>query len=246
VPPGALVLAALGSIVFGLATPTEGAACGALGALVLTAAYGRLTWRNLHSALVKTMDTIINTTDAIARPMGLAQGPDGSLYISDSRKGKIWRIMYKGDKSQFGNEDLAAMGKRKTESAHIKDPDEVADNLQKGTVAAGEQVYNIYCIACHQHDGKGDGSRFPPLDGSEWVTGDEKRLIGVLLNGLEKPIKVKGKTFNNLMPQHSFLSDDQLASVITYIRQNFGNQSSAVTPEEIAGQRKASIAETLK
>jgi tripartite ATP-independent transporter DctM subunit len=56
VPPGALVLAALGSIVFGLATPTEGAACGALGALVLAAAYGRLSWRNLHSALVKTLE----------------------------------------------------------------------------------------------------------------------------------------------------------------------------------------------
>ncbi len=56
VPPGVLVLAALGSIVFGLATPTEGAACGALGALVLTAAYGRLTRRNLQDALVKTLE----------------------------------------------------------------------------------------------------------------------------------------------------------------------------------------------
>lgn len=56
VPPAVLVFAALGSIVFGLATPTEGAACGALGSLVLTAAYGRLTWRNLHDALVKTLE----------------------------------------------------------------------------------------------------------------------------------------------------------------------------------------------
>jgi tripartite ATP-independent transporter DctM subunit len=56
VPPGALVLAALGSIVFGLATPTEGAACGALGSLVLAAAYRRLTPRNLHGALVKTLE----------------------------------------------------------------------------------------------------------------------------------------------------------------------------------------------
>jgi tripartite ATP-independent transporter DctM subunit len=56
VPPAALVLAALGSIVFGLATPTEGAACGALGALVLTAAYGRLTLRNLKDALIRTLE----------------------------------------------------------------------------------------------------------------------------------------------------------------------------------------------
>jgi tripartite ATP-independent transporter DctM subunit len=56
VPPAVLVLAALGSIVFGLATPTEGAACGAVGAVVLCAAYRRLTWSNLHDALVKTLE----------------------------------------------------------------------------------------------------------------------------------------------------------------------------------------------
>ena len=170
------------------------------------------------------MDTIVNTTDAAGRPMGLAQGPDGSLYITESVKGKIWRIMYKGDKAKFSDADLAAMEKRKTTSAHIKDPDEIADNLEKGKAVGGEQVYNIYCIACHQRDGKGDGSRFPPLDSSEWVLGDKKRLIGVLLNGLEKPITVNGKTFNNLMPKHDFLSDDQHgALVLTYIRQNFNN-----------------------
>jgi tripartite ATP-independent transporter DctM subunit len=59
VPPAALVMAALGSIVFGLATPTEGAACGALGALLLTAAYRRLTWRNLKDALVKTLEITV-------------------------------------------------------------------------------------------------------------------------------------------------------------------------------------------
>ena len=56
VPPAVLVLSALGSIVFGLATPTEGAACGAAGALVLTAAYGRMSWSNLEDALIKTLE----------------------------------------------------------------------------------------------------------------------------------------------------------------------------------------------
>ena len=59
VPPAVLVLAALGSIVFGLATPTEGAACGAVGALLLTAAYGRLTWRNFQDALIKTLEITV-------------------------------------------------------------------------------------------------------------------------------------------------------------------------------------------
>ncbi|MEP7230314.1 MAG: c-type cytochrome [Ginsengibacter sp.] len=186
-------------------------------------------------------DTIRNTTDAAGRPMGLAQGPDGSLYITESVKGKVWRVMYKGDKTTFGDADLAAMAKRKTTSAHIKDPDEFADNLEKGTTVGGQQVYNMYCIACHQGNGKGDGSRFPPLDSSEWVNGDKKRLIGVLLNGLEKPITINGKTFNNLMPSHSFLTDDQLALVMTYIRQNFSNQSGEVTADEVAKERKTPI-----
>ena len=59
------------------------------------------------------VDTIVNTSDAKYRPMGLAMGPDGSLYISESNKGKIWRVMYKGDKNKFGKEQLAAMERRK-------------------------------------------------------------------------------------------------------------------------------------
>lgn len=183
------------------------------------------------------MDTIINTTDAHHRPMGLAEGPDGSLYISDSRKGKIWRVMFKGDKNTFGSNELAAVEKRK-QSAHIKTPDEVADNLQKGVATGGEQIYQTYCIACHLNDGKGDDARFPPLDSSEYVVGNKDRLINILLNGMQQQITVKGKQYNGLMPSHSFLSDSDLALVLTYIRQNFNNNSSSITTEEVTKQRK--------
>ena len=134
------------------------------------------------------------------------------------------------------------MEKRKAISAHIKDPDEIADNLQKGVVAGGRQIYNTYCVSCHQYDGRGDGSRFPPLDSSEWVNGDKKRLIGILLYGMEQPVTINGKVFNNLMPKHDFLSDDQMASVLTYIRQNFNNKSSAVTSEEVGKERNNAAA----
>jgi mono/diheme cytochrome c family protein len=187
------------------------------------------------------MDTIVNTSDAQCRPMGLAQGPDGSLYISDSQKGKIWRIMYKGDKTKFGAAQLAVIAKRKM-SAHIRTPDEVADNLEKGMAVGGEKIYKTYCVACHLNDGKGDGGRFPPLDSSEYVLGDKIRLINILLNGMQQQITVKGKQYNNVMPRHSFLSDKDLASVLVYVRQNFGNAASEITPEEVADQRsKAAI-----
>ena len=186
------------------------------------------------------MDTIVNTMDANCRPMGLAQGPDGSLYISDSRKGRIWRIMYKGDKTKFNDDQLVAMEKRKM-SAHIRTPDEIADNLQKDIVVGGEQVYRTYCVACHLYDGKGDGNRFPPLESSEYVTGSSKSLINILLNGMQKQITVNGKQFNGLMPSHSFLSDKDLALVLTYVRQNFNNNSGEITAEEVAKERKKPV-----
>ena len=182
------------------------------------------------------VDPIINVSDAAYRPMGLATGPDGSLYVSDSRKGKIWRIMYQGDKNKFGSEELAAMEKRKTFS-NIRTPDELKDNLYKDKALPGEKVYSIYCASCHQRNGKGDGNRFPPLDSSEWVMGDKKRLVDVVMNGLNRPIQVKGKPFNNLMPPFSFLRDEELAQVLTYIRQHFNN-SGAITVEEISEFRK--------
>ena len=178
------------------------------------------------------VDPIVNVSDAVYRPMGLAMGPDGSLYISDTEMGKIWRVMYKGDKDDFGPDQLSAMEKRKTLS-HIRTPDEVNDNLEKDVVAGGEKIFKVYCATCHQRDGKGASGRFPPLAGTDWVTGDKKRLIGILLNGLEGSIVVNGETYINAMPQHSFLKDHEIANVLTYIRQNFGNKASEVTPEEV-------------
>src|SRR5688500_1589875 len=178
------------------------------------------------------IDPIINVSDAISRPMGIAMGPDGSLYITESRKGKIWRIMYKGDKNKFGSAQLEQMEKRKTLS-HIRIPDEIDDNLDKSKPVTGAQVYDIYCRSCHQKDGKGDGLRFPPLDNSEWVKGDKKRLMNIVLNGLEGAIEVKGKSYNSLMPPQSFLKDEDIAEVLTYIRQNFGNNASNVSPMEV-------------
>lgn len=184
------------------------------------------------------VDPIVNVSDALYRPMGLSTGPDGSLYIADTEKGKIWRVMYKGNKSDFGTEQLTSMEKRKSLS-HIRTPDEADDNLDKGIVAGGEKIFSVYCAACHQKDGKGASGRFPPLVGTDWVTGDKKRLIGILMNGLEGTIEVNGETYINAMPQHSFLSDEEMANVLTYIRQNLGNNASEVTVGEVAEIRNA-------
>jgi mono/diheme cytochrome c family protein len=183
------------------------------------------------------VDTVVNTSDAVYRPMGLSTGPDGSLYISESNKGKIWRVMYKGDKNKFGDAQLAKMELREQRS-YIKTPDVVKDNLQRGDRLAGSILYTTYCANCHQSNGKGDDSRFPPLAGSDWVIGDKTRLINTILNGLEGEIKVNGQSWQGLMPAHSKILDDHaIASISTYIRQSFGNKASAVSALEVSKLR---------
>lgn len=184
------------------------------------------------------VDPIVNVSDAHYRPMGVAMGPDGSLYFAETEKGKIWKVTYKGNKQNFGAAQLAQMEKRKTLS-NIRDPDFIADNLDRDRPVAGGKVYGVYCSACHQRNGLGDSQRFPPLAGSEWVTGDKKKLITVLLKGLEGPIEVKGQSYNNAMPQHSFLKDEELSEVLTHIRQNFGNTADGISAAEVNEVRLA-------
>ena len=75
------------------------------------------------------VDTVVNMADTKYRPMGVAEGPDGSLYISESKNGKIWRIVYNEDVSNFNASHLAAMEKRKSSRTYIKTPDEKTDIL---------------------------------------------------------------------------------------------------------------------
>lgn len=195
------------------------------------------TWEVFADGFAK-VDPIVSVSDAVYRPMGIAIGPDGSIYVSDSEKGKIWRIMFKGDKKKFGSQQLVAMEKEKLNS-HIRMPDEVNDNLDRGKPASAGKLYDSYCRMCHQENGKGDGARFPPLDSSEWVMRDKKLLMTVVLKGMQGPINVKGKEYNGTMPSHAFLSDSALAIILTYVRQNFNNGADSVTAEEVRRSRRS-------
>lgn len=185
------------------------------------------------------VDTVVNTSDAKYRPMGLAEGPDGSLYLSESNEGKIWRVMFKGDKDKFGEAALEPMEKRKDRS-YIKTPDEVADNLHRGDLLGGRILYTSYCATCHQRDGKGDNNLFPPLAGSELVTGDAERLIGIVLNGLQGEININGKTYNGLMPRNDHLDDHAIASILTYVRTRFNNNSVPISAIQVGKVRSKS------
>jgi len=166
--------------------------------------------------------------------MGLAQGPDGSLYISESEKGKIWKVKFNGKKEEFTEKSLAKMKERENRT-YVKNPDIVLDNLERNKVAiGGEKLYQMNCLMCHQKNGKGDGVRFPSIAASDWVNGNKDTLISVILKGLEGPIKINGEPFVGMMPKFSQLPDHDIASVLSYIRRNFDNHSDSVTKTEVA------------
>jgi mono/diheme cytochrome c family protein len=107
------------------------------------------------------------------------------------------------------------------------------------SVARGKKVYETYCLACHQADGTGVQRMNPPLVKTQWVLGDKKRLIGIVLNGMDEPIEIDGETYSNIMAPHDFLKDQEVADVLTYVRNSFGNKASAVTAAEVKAARDA-------
>ena len=78
------------------------------------------------------------------------------------------------------------------------------------------------------------------MAGSDWVLGEEERLIDIVLNGLQGEIKVNGKAYNGLMPQNKHLDDHAIASILTYIRMNFGNNASEVSARTVNRMRQSS------
>ena len=110
-----------------------------------------------------------------------------------------------------------------------------------GTGAAdGKQVFTANCVACHQATGKGLPGVFPPLDGSEWVAGEERTVANILLHGVTGEMTVMGNSFKGAMPSFQQLSDAELAAVASYIRAEWSNKAGAIKTELFEAERKAS------
>ena len=101
----------------------------------------------------------------------------------------------------------------------------------------GKMIYEQSCLACHQADGSGVPGLAPPLIQGTFVKGDKEPLINTILKGMEG-VEIKGEHYANPMPAFDYLSDQEIADVLTYVRTNFSNEEDPVTPGEVARVRK--------
>ena len=101
----------------------------------------------------------------------------------------------------------------------------------------GNALYKQYCLTCHQADGGGVPRMNPPLIKTTYVTGDKKKLIQWVLQGSVEKVPIDGQTYSNNMPPQKYLTDQQVADVLTFIRSSFGNKSSAIFATDVKAVR---------
>ncbi|MDA9764620.1 MAG: cytochrome c [Opitutales bacterium] len=107
-------------------------------------------------------------------------------------------------------------------------------------IALGEKIYMTNCMACHQVTGQGMPGAFPPLAGSDWAGKDPDMLARIVIAGIQGPIMVSGTEYNSIMaPLGAMLSDEDIANVLTYVRQAWGNDYPAVDASVVAEARAA-------
>ena len=101
-------------------------------------------------------------------------------------------------------------------------------------IKAGEVLYNGTCSVCHQNNGSGLANVFPPLAKADYLNADKQRAIKIVLNGLSGPVTVNGSTYNSVMPPMSQLNDDEVADILSYVLNSWGNKGGSVTAKDVA------------
>jgi len=213
---------------------------------------------NLSGNGDKITDQEIYFQQYLGRIRDIAVAPDGVIYLSTSNMdwhykrhtwmydslplGKKDRIIKLQPATASVTDQLASVDQKKvlTEEEEVEDiplhtndvPGETANKEE------GKRLYQQYCVSCHSPKGEGAGDMIPGLSQTEWVTGDPSKLIRVMLEGLSGPIEVKGQMYDQEMPAFHMLTDTQIASILTYIRQDFGNDAGKISTSMVAEERK--------
>lgn len=163
-------------------------------------------------------------------------GPENLLVYS----GKEVDAVYLGSQAEAGagSEKKLASLQSQMKEAIAADP-KIAGLSKEMQMEKGRRVYMQTCFACHQPTGMGLPGVFPPLAKSDYLMADRDRSIRALIKGLSGPITVNGKNFSGVMPPVA-INDDQIANVLTYIRNSWGNTGDAVTIDQVRQVRAQS------
>lgn len=174
----------------------------------------------------KGAEMLLTPNAARYRPTGIAVGPDGSLYVSEDREGRVWKIEYTGDRTTPANTASRKPPPKRQPPAAVTasfDP-------------RGLELYNLYCMACHQVDGSGVPNMQPSLIDSAKLKNDDEHVIRLILQGSEW---IANREYNNIMTNFSYLSDEAIATVANYSKARFAQSASTITPEKVAQVRAA-------
>lgn len=178
------------------------------------------------------VEEFTNTRDARYRPGGIAAGPDGSLYVTDTVKGRIWRIIYTG-------ENVGTAAGSGAIAARVSNPADASAPPPIGADTPGGRIYLQVCAVCHMPNGSGVPGMQPALVGSTVVAGDPNRLIDVLLKGPAAVLPTDREKYSNVMPPYAVLNDADVANVLTYLRQNFAPGQAPISSAHVAARRAA-------
>ena len=162
-------------------------------------------------------------------------GPEDRVIYS----GKEIDSVYLGSQSEAGSESARREAELKARiAAEIKSNPTIAGLTKEAQMERGKQVYMGLCFACHLPDGKGMTAVFPPLAGSDYMLADRERSIRIVLKGLTGPVTVNGATYNSAMPpQGDQLTDQQVADVLTYVFNSWGNSGDAFKADQVKAIR---------
>lgn len=166
----------------------------------------------------------------------------------------IFRAFNKGALGMLkveGEDNLALYSGKEVDSVYLGDKVEDLSVVAEATVAnsqtghpsreqqikAGEALYTGTCSVCHQANGKGLPDVFPPLASSDYLLADKTRAIDIVINGLSGPVSVNGENYNSVMPPMSQLNDDEIANILTYVLNTWGNDGGTVNQEEVTRVR---------
>ncbi len=176
----------------------------------------------------------------------------GTLIIVDH---SIFRAFNKGALGMIkvdGDDNLSVYSGKEVDNVYLGDK-VVADELsivgdvtraeltgsatKQQRIDAGRVLYNGTCSVCHQQNGEGLAGVFPPLANSDYLMADSGRAVEIVLNGLVGPVTVNGSAFNSVMPPMSQLNDDEIANILTFTLNSWGNEGETVDSDDVAKVR---------